>query len=151
MSSPQRLEVEDLHKHFPLRRGCSRRARERVKAVDGVRFDVRRGETLGLVGESGCGKTTVGRCVLRLIEPTAGTILLRRRRTSRISRRRQMRPLRRRMQIVFQDPYASLNPRLTAGTIVGEPLANLRHRCRATREAARRELFEHVGLRAGRA
>jgi len=120
------LEVKDLKKHFPIRRGFFRQVVGYVKAVDGVSFWIRRGETLGLVGESGCGKTTTGRCILRLIEPTSGEIILHDQDAGPIHveklDKQSMRALRRDMQIVFQDPYSSLNPRLTVQQIVGEPL-----------------------------
>ena len=115
------LEVRDLRKHFPVRKGVFARVVGQVKAVDGVSFDVREGETLGLVGESGCGKTTVGRSLLRLIEPTSGEVRFGE--TDVLAARpRQLRALRRHMQIIFQDPYASLNPRMSVADIVGEGL-----------------------------
>src|SRR5471032_1832184 len=115
------LEVSNLVKQYPVRGGILRRRIGTVHAVDGVSFSVGEGETLGLVGESGCGKSTVARTVLRLIEPTAGTIRLNGDDITRLGKA-QMRPYRRQMQIVFQDPFASLNPRMSAGDIVGEPL-----------------------------
>ena len=115
------LEVKELKKHFPIQGGVVNRTVGYVYAVDGVTFDVRKGETLGLVGESGCGKTTVGRCVLRLLEPTKGEVLFENSDILRL-KDEQMRKLRANMQIVFQDPYASLNPRWTIKDIVGEPL-----------------------------
>jgi oligopeptide/dipeptide ABC transporter ATP-binding protein len=118
---PSVLEVEDLKTYFPVRTGLLRRTVGQVHAVDGVSFAIGAGETLGLVGESGCGKTTVGRSVLRLIEPTAGVIRLGGRDITRLGRA-ELRPLRREMQIIFQDPFSSLNPRMRAGDIVGEPL-----------------------------
>jgi oligopeptide transport system ATP-binding protein len=116
------LRVRDLKKHFPIKKGLFSRIVGHVRAVDGVSFDVRRGEVLGLVGESGCGKTTTGRCILRLLEPTSGSIAFEGREVLGLSRR-DMRALRREMQIVFQDPYSSLNPRLTVGSMLGEALA----------------------------
>src|SRR5262245_32338896 len=146
MSAVVTLEVEDLAKHFPVRRGLLQRQRGVVRAVDGVTFSIRRGETLGLVGESGCGKTTVSRMVLKLIEPTAGRIRLGGIDVTAMSPS-AMWEHRRRVQIVFQDPYSSLNPRLTAGTIVGESLENFR--LATGREKHRRvaDLFTRVGLR----
>ena len=117
------LEVRDLRKHFPVHGGLLRRRVGSVFAVDGVSFEIRAGETLGLVGESGSGKSTVGKSILRLIDPTAGQVLLNGEDVTRASAHR-LRGLRRQMQMVFQDPYASLNPRLSAGTIVAEPLHN---------------------------
>ncbi len=115
------LEVSKLETHFPIRRGILRRTVGAVQAVDGVSFTIHRGRTLGLVGESGCGKTTVGRSILRLIEPTAGTVRFDGHDVRRL-RSSAMRPLRRRMQIIFQDPYGSLNPRTTVRAILEEGL-----------------------------
>ena len=140
------LEVVDLKKHFVIRKGLLRRAAGHVRAVDGLSFAIGDGETLGLVGESGCGKSTVGRTVLRLIEPTAGVIRLGGHDVTHLSRS-ELRPYRRQMQIIFQDPFSSLDPRMRAGAIVGEPLAVHgveRGKRRAERVA---ELFERVGLR----
>ena len=140
------LEVVDLKKHFVIRKGLLRRAAGHVRAVDGLSFAIGDGETLGLVGESGCGKSTVGRTVLRLIEPTAGVIRLGGHDVTRLGRS-ELRPYRRQMQIIFQDPFSSLDPRMRAGAIVGEPLAVHgveRGKRRAERVA---ELFERVGLR----
>ena len=117
------LDVKALTKHFPVRGGLLGRGAGRVHAVDGVSFQVAKGETLSLVGESGCGKSTVGRTILRLIEPTAGEVWLDGCRVDTLPAR-QLRGLRRRMQVVFQDPYSSLNPRLTVRDIVAEPLRN---------------------------
>ncbi len=116
------LEVRDLRKHFPIRKGLFSRVAGHVRAVDGVSFDLRSGETLGLVGESGCGKTTTGRCLLRLIEPSSGTVRFAGRDVTGLAAG-ELRALRREMQIVFQDPYSSLNPRLTIGSMLAEPLA----------------------------
>ncbi len=115
------LEVNDLKKHFPIRGGILSRTVGYVYAIDGVSFKIKKGETLGLVGESGCGKTTVGRCILRLIEPTSGEILFEGTDITKIDDK-HMAKVRPRMQIVFQDPYASLNPRMTIKDIVGEPM-----------------------------
>ena len=117
------LEVRDLKKHFPVHGGLLRRRVGSVFAVDGISFDIRAGETLGLVGESGSGKSTAGKSILRLIDPTAGQVMLDGEDVTRAPLTR-LRALRRQMQMVFQDPYASLNPRLSAATIVAEPLRN---------------------------
>jgi peptide/nickel transport system ATP-binding protein len=138
------LEVRDLVKNFPIRAGLLRRVVADVQAVSGVSFDVISGETLGLVGESGCGKSTTARMVLRLIEPTSGTVRFRGRDVLGASGR-EMRGLRRFMQIVFQDPYASLNPRMTVDGIVAEPLRVHRRYGREGRERVR-ELLKLVGL-----
>jgi len=116
------ISIRDLKVHFPLAGGSLfSRSRGVVKAVDGVTLDIYPGETLGLVGESGCGKTTLGRAVLRLLEPTSGQILFRGQDLAGLSRT-AMRERRRQLQIIFQDPYASLNPRMTVSQIIGEPL-----------------------------
>jgi oligopeptide transport system ATP-binding protein len=144
MSAPV-LEVEGLVKHFPLGRGVARGGAV-VYAVDGVSFSLAEGEVLGLVGESGSGKTTVGYCVNRLLEPTAGSIKLDGVEIAHLSRR-ALRPLRRSMHIVFQDPYSSLNPRMTCGQIVGEPVRLQRLARGSALDARVAELFDAVGLR----
>jgi len=139
------LEVADLKKHFPVKKGVIRRTVGYVYAVDGVSFKVGEGETVGLVGESGCGKSTVARTVLRLLEPTAGTIRLGGQDITHLGKA-ALRPHRRDMQIIFQDPFSSLNPRMSAGDIVAEPLdvhGLARGKDKADRVA---ELFEQVGL-----
>ena len=140
------LEVDGLKKHFPIRKGFFSRASGSVYAVDGVSFSIGRGETLGLVGESGCGKSTVGRTVLRLLEPTHGTIKVAGQDITQLDSQ-DLLPYRRRLQMIYQDPYASLNPRMTAGEIVGEPL--IVHDLGAPEERKDRvaALFERVGLR----
>jgi len=141
------LEVAGLKKYFPVRRGLLKRTRAEIRAVDGVSFTIKEGETLCLVGESGSGKSTVGRLVLRLIEPTAGSVRLDGHDITYLGRE-AMRPWRKRMQIVFQDPYASLNPRMTAGRIVAEPLENFPDRSNSNVMERVSRLFERVGLRA---
>jgi len=141
------LEVTDLKKHFPVKKGILRRTVGHVHAVDGVSFSIGSGETLGLVGESGCGKTTVGRTVMRLIEPTGGTIRLEGKDITRLGAV-ELRPHRRQMQIIFQDPFSSLNPRMRAGDIVGEPLKLHVPGDRAARRTRIAALFDRVGLRA---
>jgi len=141
------LEIRDLKKYFPVRTGLFGRAREQVKAVDGVTLDVEEGETVGLVGESGCGKTTLGRCLVRLIEPSGGTIGFEGRELLSLSGP-AMREMRRKMQIIFQDPYASLNPRMRIGDIIGEGLRI--HGLAKGRDHKARvvQLLTRVGLRA---
>ena len=138
------LEVRDLVKEFSRKRGIFGAASV-VRAVDGVTFDVHEGETFGLVGESGSGKTTTGRCILRLIEPTSGEVRFRGEDVLSFSRER-MRRARRDMQIVFQDPYSSLNPRMRVGAIVEEPLVIHKMGSRTERRARVAELFDLVGL-----
>ncbi|HTZ34754.1 MAG TPA: dipeptide ABC transporter ATP-binding protein [Stellaceae bacterium] len=140
------LDVVALKKHFPVKKGLLRRTVGQVYAVDGVSFSIGEGETLGLVGESGCGKSTVARTVLRLIEPTAGSIVLDGHDVTRLGKT-AMRPYRRQMQMIFQDPFSSLNPRMSAGDIVGEPLEV--HGLAHGREKERRvaAIFDQVGLR----
>ena len=140
------LEVRDLKKHFPVRRGFFGRQIGTVRAVDGITFALRSGETLGLVGESGCGKSTTGKMISKLIEPTAGQIYLNGERIEGLSRR-AMRRRRRRLQVVFQDPYSSLNPRMRAKDIVAEPLRNFERLARTEVDRRVAELFEQVGLR----
>jgi oligopeptide/dipeptide ABC transporter ATP-binding protein len=145
-AAPPVLEVADLKKYFPVRKGLLRRTTGQVFAVDGVSFAIPAGKTLGLVGESGCGKSTVGRTILRLIDPTHGSIKLDGKDITHLGKA-ELRPYRRQMQIIFQDPFSSLDPRMSAGDIVGEPLRV--HRVARGRERAARvaELFERVGLR----
>jgi peptide/nickel transport system ATP-binding protein len=144
------LEVRDLRKEFPIRQGLFGHAGQ-VKAVDGVSFHIDRGETLSLVGESGCGKTTTARCILRAIKPTAGEIIFRRGDGTPVDvaalSAKRVRPLRREMQMVFQDPFSSLNPRKTLLDIVGEPLLVNRVGTRAQRTERVAELLRLVGLR----
>ncbi len=142
------LHVSDLVKNFPVKGGMFRRAVEEVHAVDRVSFDIGAGETLGLVGESGCGKSTTGRCILRLIEPTGGKIWFEGRDVMEFGHS-ELTALRRDMQIIFQDPYASLNPRMSVGAIIGEALTI--HGLAKTRQAYEdriAELLETVGLNA---
>jgi peptide/nickel transport system ATP-binding protein/oligopeptide transport system ATP-binding protein len=141
------LEVRDLVKHFPLTRGIVlQRAVGAVHAVDGVSLDVRPGETLGIVGETGCGKSTTARLMLRLLDPTSGTVRFGGEDVTH-ARGARLRALRREMQMIFQDPYSSLNPRKTVGSIVGEPFAiHGLHRGREERRRAVQELMEQVGL-----
>ncbi|MBY0515651.1 MAG: ABC transporter ATP-binding protein [Bacteriovoracaceae bacterium] len=146
--SPILLEVKDLHTHFPIKGGLFGRKVGEVKAVDGVSFQLKRGKTLGLVGESGCGKTTLGRTILRLIEPTSGSISYEGKDITHLPNE-QMRLLRRKMQIIFQDPYSSLNPRMTVGEILTEPLVV--HGLgggKSERLNTAKELMEKVGLKA---
>jgi oligopeptide/dipeptide ABC transporter ATP-binding protein len=140
------LNIVDLVKHFPLGGGIMAKPKSWVKAVDGVSFAVSRGESFGLVGESGCGKTTLGRLILRLIEPTGGRIEFDGQNIG-VLNAIEMMPLRRRMQIIFQDPYSSLDPRMKIDAIVTEPLRAIQSLTRSQRQAAAMELLEKVGLR----
>ncbi|MBN9090169.1 MAG: dipeptide ABC transporter ATP-binding protein [Reyranella sp.] len=140
------LEVSGLKKHFPIYKGVFSKVSGYVYAVDGVSFRIGRGETLGLVGESGCGKSTVGRTLLRLLEPTAGTVKVAGEDITHLEGERLL-PYRRRMQMIYQDPYASLNPRMTAGEIVGEPMVVHSVGTPAERREKVASLFDRVGLR----
>jgi oligopeptide transport system ATP-binding protein len=146
MSQPF-IQIKDLSKNFPIKGGFFAREVASVKAVQGVSIDIKRGETLGLVGESGCGKSTLGRCIIRLIEPSAGQIVFDGKNVTNAGGE-ELRSLRRTMQIIFQDPYASLNPRMTVSSIVGEPLEI--HKLFASRKDRLdrvKQLIELVGLR----
>jgi oligopeptide transport system ATP-binding protein len=139
------VRAEHVRKYFPIRKGILAREVARVHAVDDVSLEVRAGETLGLVGESGCGKSTLARCIARLHDLTGGTVSFEGRDISRLSRR-QLRPVRRELQMVFQDPYASLNPRKRVGTIIADPLRIHHYGDRAKIRGRVRELLELVGL-----
>jgi oligopeptide transport system ATP-binding protein len=142
------LRVKNLVKHFPIKGGLFSREVARVHAVDSVSFEIQAGETLGLVGESGCGKSTTGRCILRLIEPTSGEVWFQGKNVTTLDKR-SLRALRRDMQIIFQDPYASLNPRMTVGSIVGEALIiHKLAKSKKEREEKVAHLLETVGLHA---
>ena len=141
------LDVRGLKKHFPVRKGLLSRVSSLVHAVDGVSFTVGQGETLGLVGESGCGKSTVGKLILRLIDPTDGEITLSGARIDGLSRE-AMRLHRQDLQVVFQDPYSSLNPRMRAADIVAEPLRNF---ARGSAREIKDRVADHIGLRRHRA
>ena len=148
MAETPLLRINNLKKYFPIRGGLFSREVARVHAVDDVSFTLMKGETLGLVGESGCGKSTTGRCILRLIEPTAGEVWFDDKNVTTLDKR-SLRHLRRDMQIIFQDPYASLNPRMTVGSIIGEALV-IHKLAKSKREREERvvHLLETVGLNA---
>lgn len=146
-ANPPLIRVKDLKTHFPIKKGLLRRQVGSVKAVDGVTFDIDRGETLGLVGESGCGKTTVGRSILRLVEPTKGEVTFDGR-AVREENTRDLRSLRRRMQIVFQDPYGSLNPRMKIRSILEEGLILHRMGDERDRLEQMKQALERTGLSA---
>jgi oligopeptide/dipeptide ABC transporter ATP-binding protein len=141
------LELKGLTVHYPVRRGVLSRVSGRVHAVDDVSFGIAEGETLGLVGESGCGKSTTAKAILKLVEPTGGQILWRGQRIEGLTDA-QMRPYRRELQAVFQDPYSSLNPRMRASDIVAEPIRNFESATEADIDARVAALFDKVGLRA---
>src|SRR5215813_3604165 len=144
-SNESLVEVENLKKYFPTGGGLFGVGGEALKAVDGVSFTIRRGETFGLVGESGCGKSTTGRCILRLIEPTSGEVTFDGKDLLELGWK-DMRVLRREMQIIFQDPYSSLNPRMTVGQIIEEPLVIHGVANRRRRRERVLELLKLVGL-----
>jgi len=139
------IQVKDLKKYFPIKRGVFRRTVGHIRAVDGVSFDIYKGETLGLVGESGCGKSTAGRSILQLEVPTAGSVKFAERELTEMNKN-DLRRARRHMQMIFQDPYASLNPRMTVGNIIGEPLAIHGLGDGAGRKERVQELLRVVGL-----
>jgi len=144
--TPPLLEVESLSKHFPIRRGVFSSVAGQVRAVDGISFTLGKAETLGLVGESGCGKSTAGKTILKLLDPSGGRVKLNGADITHLSEA-EMRPHRRQMQVIFQDPYASLNPRMSAGAIVAEPLTNFGVVSGQEVKDRVAALFERVGLR----
>ena len=146
MSEAPLLNVVELFKQFPLGGGVLAKPRAWIKAVDGVSFAVSRGESFGLVGESGCGKTTLGRLILRLIEPSGGRVEFAGRNIISLSRS-EMSALRQKMQIIFQDPYSSLDPRMRVEGIITEPLRATQQLSRKRRRAVAAEMLEKVGLR----
>src|SRR5881397_3666705 len=139
------LEIRNLKKHFPMGEGLFSRNKGAVKAVDGVSLTVEEGETLGIVGESGCGKSTLGRAILRLVEPTSGEVFFRGKNLADLSNA-AMRAERRYLQIVFQDPYASLNPRMTVNQIISEPISTFQLARGQARRRRVQELMQQVGL-----
>ncbi len=139
------VRVENLKKYFPIRRGVLRRQVGAVQAVDGISFDIKKGETVGLVGESGCGKSTAGRTILQLIEPTNGKVYFDNQELTSLGKT-DLRKARRHMQMIFQDPYASLNPRMTVGNIISEPLVIHNIGDSASRRERVQELLKLVGL-----
>jgi oligopeptide transport system ATP-binding protein len=139
------LEVNNLKKHFPITGGIFKRQVDSVKAVDGLNFNVKRGETLGVVGESGCGKSTMGKVLLRLLDATEGEVRFEGQDIHKFEKK-ELRELRKEMQMIFQDPYASLNPRMTVGEIVGEPLDIHNLATGKEKQARVRELLDMVGL-----
>ncbi len=142
------LQVKDVVKHFPIKKGLMGHSVEVVRAVDGVSFSLRQGETFGLVGESGCGKSTIARLIARLLDPTSGEISFDGKDITRLSPR-ALKPIRREIQVVFQDPYASLNPRMKVGEIIGEALTIHQVSAGAERAERVRELIDKVGLDMG--
>lgn len=146
MAGDTLLEIQNLKKHFPIKGGVFSKTIGHVYAVDGISFSLQSGETLGLVGESGCGKSTTGRTILRLIEPTEGSVKFEGQEITELDKS-NMRSLRREMQIIFQDPYASLNPRMTVGSIIGEPLEIHKIAKGSEKEDQVASLLEKVGLR----
>ncbi|WP_277674090.1 ABC transporter ATP-binding protein [Piscibacillus halophilus] len=141
------VKVEDLKKYFPIKGGILKRTIGHVKAVDGVTFDIKKGETLGIVGESGSGKSTLGRMILRLLEPTEGKILFQENDITHL-KNHKMRPIRKDMQIIFQDPFASLNTKMSVEQLIEEPLLIQTNMTKKERKEKVNELLEKVGLRA---
>jgi oligopeptide/dipeptide ABC transporter ATP-binding protein len=139
------IEIKNLKMHFPIKKGLFSKTKGYVKAVDGVSFNLKKGETLGLVGESGCGKTTVARSLLRLIEPTGGSVKFEGTNILQLSQR-DLRQVRAHIQVIFQDPYSSLNPRLSVGQIIAEPLKNYKNRQNEQAKERVAYLMEKVGL-----